>query len=159
MRYRVCMDFSDARLVHAIPIFQRSFEVSFEKINRSQKIVAVGIMRIELQSAPQIMRRLGIVLLFELDSCKLQRKSFVSRLLASTGFESIVSFLPAAKLCQRCSIVKIKISRARAHWLQNFNEILPAPFSEQLMGAALDELSVRRGSLGGKVKRAEQKND
>ena len=71
MRYRVCMDFSNARLVYAIPIFQRGFEVSFEKINRPQKIVAVGIMRIESQSAPQIMRRLGIVLLFELDSSQL----------------------------------------------------------------------------------------
>src|SRR5438876_412555 len=158
MRYRVCMDFSDARLVHAIPIFQRSFEISFQEIHGSQKIVAVGIMRIEAQSVPQIKRRLGIVLLFELDAGELQGESLVPRLLAYAAFEGIVSFLPAAELCQGGPIVKIKISRARLHRLQNFNQFLPPLFIEQLLGA-LDELSVRRGSLGGKVKRKEQEGD
>ncbi len=152
MRHRVCADLGNARLVYAIPIFQRSFEISFQEIHGSQKIVAVGIMRIEAQSVPQIKRRLGIVLLFELDSRQLQRKSIVLRLKAGTGLKGIVSFLPATQFCQGGPIVEIKISRARVSGLQNFNHFLPALFVEKLMGV-LDELSVRRGSLGGQVKR------
>src|SRR5689334_2630074 len=42
MRHRVCADLSKARFVYAIPVFQRGFEISLQKINGSQKIIAIG---------------------------------------------------------------------------------------------------------------------
>src|ERR1700756_1517376 len=158
MRHGVCIDVSNARLGYPIPIFQRGFKVSLEKIHGSQKIIAIGIMWVEPQGAPQITRRLGIVLLFELDSSQFQRKSFVMRLKAGAGLEGIVSFLPTAELCQRCAVIEIQISGTRIQGLQSVDCLLPALFCEQLLDA-LDKLRARRGSLGSKVKRKEQKDD
>src|SRR5215469_4066546 len=110
MRHRVGIDLSYARLIYAIPIFQRRFEISVEKINRSQKIVAVRIMRVEPQGAAQIDCCSSIVLLFKFDPGELKWKSLVPGLLAGAGFERVVRFLPVAELCQRCAVIETQIS-------------------------------------------------
>src|ERR1700751_921402 len=125
MRHGVCIDVSNARLGYPIPVFQRGFKVSLEKIHGSQKIIAIGIMWVEPQGAPQITRRLGIVLLFELDSSQLQRKSFVMRLKPGSGLECIVSLLPAAEFCQRGAVIEIKISGTRVQGLRRVVCFLP----------------------------------
>src|SRR5260370_42000507 len=44
---------SQARLIDRVPIFQRRFQVAFEKIDRAEKFPSVSIARSEAQRDPQ----------------------------------------------------------------------------------------------------------
>src|ERR1035437_6151104 len=54
----------------AIPVLQRCFKISIEKVDRSQKVVCIGVVRRELDRLLQPMNCLRIPLLPDSYSCE-----------------------------------------------------------------------------------------
>ena len=86
----------DLRLAHTVPVLQRRFDISLQKIDGTEKIIAVGIAGIEMKRPAQVTSRHAIPFLFERDSRQFQRKAFVAGLELRAGFECSTGVVPTS---------------------------------------------------------------
>src|SRR5215472_16228216 len=69
--HRLCSHLDHFGFADPVPILERCFEISLQVINGGQKIIAVGIVRGQLQSPAQETLRLAVAFFFEFNACQL----------------------------------------------------------------------------------------
>src|SRR5260370_10381283 len=118
---------SQARLIDGIPVFQRRFQVAFEKINRGEKFPRVGIVRIEPQRGAQVTLRRGEILLLVVDARQLDEKSRLARSFRVPRFQRQARFAPFLPPGKRQASNKIEVRRLTGRTLRQLRRLLPLP--------------------------------
>ena len=131
LRCGLALDFCDLGFAYPVPVLQCGFEISLEKIDGSQKVVAIGIIRRKFQCAPKIRGRGGIALLSECNARQLQREAFVPRLETEPCFKSSAGIVPAFDLCQRRAVIEVPFSGGHGSGARQVDNVLPTLFGSK----------------------------
>src|SRR6266851_5107992 len=96
--------FRNLRFVDAVPELQRGFNIPLEKIDGSEKVVRVGIVRGQLEGLPQATSGLGIVLLLKCHPRQFDEEPRIVGGEAKSSLKSILGLLPTFQSRQGGSI-------------------------------------------------------
>ena len=103
-----------------------------KKIDRSEKVVRIGILRGQLEGLPQATSGLRISLLPERHPRQLDREARIVWRETESGLKCAFSFMPTLQSCQGSPIIEIQIGCAGLQWSQQTSDVLPALFGRQL---------------------------
>src|SRR5262249_24595096 len=108
------------------------FDVALKEIDAGQKVVRIGVLRVEPQRPPKMAGRLRIILLPEADAGQFKRKSLVAGLLTKPDLKRPLGFIQTPQSGQSRSVVVIGVNGALGVVLRNPNDLLPPFFREEL---------------------------
>ena len=122
------------RLLHSVPILQPCLDVSLQKVDSAEKVVCIGIARIQVEGPAQVTSRLRITLLLECDSGQLQREPLIARLQPGSCGKRLLGVRQASQLSQGRSVVEIEIGGRILRGMAQAYNFLPTLLGKKLFG-------------------------
>src|SRR4029077_15254120 len=118
-----------------VPILERGFNVSLEKIDSAEEIVAIGIGGNEMQSSPQVAPRSRITFLLDRHPSQFQMEPFVAGLEPRPGRKCALRIVPTAQPGQCRSVVEIEFSGRVRYRLSKGDNLQPALLVRKVAGS------------------------
>ena len=116
---------TQARSVFRIPIFQRCFEVAFEKINRGEKFARVRVLRIQTQRCMQLILRRSKIFLLVGYACQFNQKPRIVWRFSQTGVKRQFRFRPFLQAGQGKPLQKVELRRLVRRTLREADSLIP----------------------------------
>ena len=101
--------FHNLRFSDAVPVFQRGVEISLEKIDGSEKVVRIAVLRGQLEGLPQETSGTRIVLLLECHPRQLDREPRIVGCEAESGLKGARGLTPTLQSRQRGPVIEIQV--------------------------------------------------
>ncbi len=108
-RVRIEGEFAELWFAGAIPIFQSSFQIAVEKINRRKKTAGVLVLRLDIYRVAKFSlceRKIGLAIS---DSAKFDEEARIAWMLGSAGFEGLPGLIPPFELGEGQSPIHLQI--------------------------------------------------